>query len=59
MTSSTPPERPAKKMRATIQIPVQLKERLDLVIAAEHDRTGRSVSYAEAIEKLLDERKRK
>ena len=59
MTASTPPERPAKKMHTSIQIPVKLRARLAVLTAREQARTGRSVSYAEIIEKLLDKQERK
>lgn len=46
-------------MHTSIQIPVKLRERLAVLTARERARTGRSVSYAEIIEKLLDKQERK
>ena len=43
-------------MTTTIQVPVKLRDQLARLVRAEARRTGGSVSYAQIIQKLIDER---
>jgi hypothetical protein len=61
MTGSTPPERPAKKVRTTttILVPIKMRDRLAELAAEERARTGSPVSYHDIIQRLLDKHERR